>query len=177
MEIHLPGEKYLHRGFLWKRRCIFPDGSICTEAFWSRADAFCRRKVSAQRLLVEAKMHFSGEKYLRRGFLWKRRCILSKGSICTEAFCGREDIFCQRKVSAQRLFVEEKIHFVRGKYLHRGFLWKRRCILSEESICTVAFWSSEDAFCRREASAKGPEEQMKIHPPGRKHLQAMEKAG
>lgn len=73
--------------------------------------------------------------------------------------------------------MEEKMHFVGEKHLHRGFLWQRRYILSKESICTEAFWSSADAFFWRKASAKGPEEQMKIHPPGRKHLQAMEKAG
>ena len=73
--------------------------------------------------------------------------------------------------------MEAKIHFVRGKYLHRGFLEQRRCIFLEKSICTEGSCGSEDTFCQREASAKGAEEQMKIHLPGRKHLQAMEKAG
>ena len=137
-KMHFVRGKYLHRGILWKRRCILSEGSICTEAFWSSADAFCQGKVSAPRLLVEAKMHFSGGKYLHRGFLWQRRYILSEESICTEASCGSADVFFQRKASAQRLFVEAKMHFVRGKYLHRGFLWQRRYILSEESICTMA---------------------------------------
>ena len=126
---------------------------------------------------MEEKMHFSGEKHLHRGFLEQRRYILSEKSICTVAFWNSEDTFCRRKVSAQRLLVEAKMHFVGGKHLHRGILWKRRCIFPERSICTEAFWSSEDTFFWRKASAKGSEEQMKIHPPGRKHLQAMEKAG
>ena len=152
-KMHFVGWKHLHRGFLWQRRCIFPEGSICTEAFWSSEDAFCRMEVSAQRLLVEEKMHFSGEKHLHRGFLWKRRCILSKGSICTEAFCGSEDAFCQRKVSAQRHLVAEKIHFVRGKYLHNGFLKQRRCILSEGSICKRTRRTNEDTPARKKASS------------------------
>ncbi len=163
MEIHLPGEKYLHRGFLWKRRCIFPEGSICTEAFWSSEDTFCRRKVSAQRHLVEEKMHFVRGKYLHRGILWKRRCILSEGSICTEAFWSSADAFCQRKVSAPRLLVEAKMHFSGGKYLHRGFLWKRRYILSEESICTEASCGSADVFFQRKASAQRLFVEAKMH--------------
>ena len=87
---------------------------------------------------MEEKMHFFGGKHLHRGFLWQRRCIFPDGSICTEAFWSSEDAFCRMEVSAQRLLVEEKMHFVRGKYLHRGILWQRRYILSEESICTMA---------------------------------------
>ena len=152
--MHFSGWKHLHRGFLEQSRCIFLEKSICTEASCGSADAFFQRKVSAQRLLVEEKMHFVRGKYLHRGFLWKRRYILSKESICTEAFCGSEDTFCQRKVSAPRLLVEAQMYFSRGKHLHRGFLEQRRYILSEESICTVAFWSSEDTFCQRKVSAQ-----------------------
>ena len=151
--MHFSGEKHLHRSFLWKRRCIFPERSICTEAFCGREDTFCQRKVSAQRLLVEAKMHFSGEKYLHRGFLWKRRYILSKESICTEAFWSSEDTFCQRKASAPRLLVAEKIHFVRGKYLHNGFLKQRRCIFPEKSICKRIRRTNEDTPDQKKASS------------------------
>ena len=67
--------------------------------------------------------------------------------------------------------MEEKMHFVRGKYLYRGFLWKRRYILSEESICTMASCDSEDAFFRREASAQRLFGAEKMHFVGGKHLQ------
>ena len=150
---------WLFTGFLgkasakrpWKYTC--PGKSICTEASCGSEDAFFRMEASAPRLFGAEQMHFSGEKHLHRSFLWKRRCIFPEESICTEASCGREDAFCQRKVSAQRLLVEEKIHFVEGKYLHRGFLWQRRYILSEESICTEASCGSADVFFQRKASA------------------------
>ena len=170
-KMHFVGWKHLHRDFLWQRRCIFPEGSTCTEAFWSSEDAFCRMEVSAQRHLVEEKMHFVRGKHLHRGFLEQRRCILSEESICTEASCGREDAFCRREASAQRLFVEAQMHFSRGKYLHRGILWKRRCILSEESICTEASCDSEDAFCQRKVSAQWLLEAAQMHFSGEKHLQ------
>ena len=96
---------------------------------------------------------------------------MSEESICTETFCGSKDAFCRREVSVQRLFEAAKMHFVGGKHLPRGFLWQRRYILSEGSICTEAFCGSEDTFYWRKVSAKYPEEQMKIHPPGWKYLQ------
>ena len=68
---------------------------------------------------MEAKMHFSRGKHLHRGFLEQRRYILSEGSICTEAFCGREDTFCQRKVSAQWLLEAAKMHFSGEKHLQK----------------------------------------------------------
>ncbi len=137
-KMHFSGGKHLHRGILEQRRYILSEKSICTEASCGREDAFCQREASAQRLFVEEKMHFVGWKHLHRGFLWQRRYILSEESICTEASCGSEDAFFRREVSAQRLFVEAKMHFVRGKYLHRGILEQRRYILSEGSICTMA---------------------------------------
>ena len=174
--MHFVRGKYLHRGFLWKRRCIFPEESICTEAFCGSDDTFCRRKVSAQRLLVEEKMHFSGGKHLHRGFLWKRRYILSEGSICKRSRRTNEDTparkkasssygksrwkmhklaFCWGEASAPRLFGAAQMHFVRGKHLHNGFLKQRRCILSEETICTEVSCGSEDTFCQRKVSAPG----------------------
>ena len=170
-QMHFSRGKYLHRGFLWKRRCILSEGSICTEASCGSADAFFRMEASAPRLFGAAKMHFVEWKYLHRGILWKRRCIFPERSICTEAFWSSEDTFCRRKVSAQRLLVEAKMHFVRGKYLHRGILWKRRYILSEGSICTVVFWSSEDAFCQRKVSAQWLLEAAQMHFSGERHLQ------
>ena len=120
---------------------------------------------------MEEKMHFSGWKHLHRGFLEQRRCIFLEKSICTEASCGSADAFFQRKVSAPRLLVAEKIHFVRGKYLHNGFLEQRRYILSEGSICTEAFCGREDTFCRRKVSAQWLLEAAKMHFSGEKHLQ------
>ena len=151
--MHFSGGKHLHRGILEQRRYILSEKSICTEASCGREDAFCQREASAQRLFVEEKMHFVGWKHLHRGFLWQRRYILSEESICTEAFCGSEDTFCQRKVSAQRLLVTEKIHFVRGKYLHNGFLKQRRCIFPEKSICKRIRRTNEDTPARKKASS------------------------
>ena len=153
-KMHFSGGKHLHRGILEQRRYILSEKSICTEASCGREDAFCQREASAPRHFGEAKMHFVRGKYLHRGFLWKRRCIFPEESICTEAFCGSEDTFCQRKVSAPRLLVEAQMYFSRGKHLHRGFLEQRRYILSEESICTEAFCGREDAFCQRKVSAQ-----------------------
>ena len=152
-QMHFSGWKHLHRGFLEQSRCILSEESICTEASCGSEDAFFRREVSAQRLFVEEKMHFVEGKHLHRGFLWKRRYILSEESICTEASCGSEDAFFQRKVSAPRLFVAEKIHFVRGKYLHNGFLKQRRCIFPEKSICKRIRRTNEDTPDRKKVSS------------------------
>ena len=152
-KMHFVRGKYLHRGFLWKRRYILSEESICTEAFCGREDAFCRMEASAPRLLVEAKMNFVGGKHLHRGFLEQSRCILSEGSICTMASCDSEDAFCRREASAQRLFGAEQMHFVGGKYLHRGFLWKRRCIFPEKSICKRIQRTNEDTPDRKKASS------------------------
>ena len=67
--------------------------------------------------------------------------------------------------------MEEKIHFVEGKYLHRGFLEQRRYILSEESICTEASCGREDTFCQRKVSAQWLLEAAQMHFSGEKHLQ------
>ena len=152
-QMHFSGWKHLHRGFLEQRRCILSNGSICTEASCGREDAFFRREASAPRLFGAAKIHFVEGKYLHRGFLWKRRCILSEESICTEASCGREDTFCQREASALWFFGVAKMHFVRGKYLHNGFLKQRRCIFPEKGICKRIRRTNEDTPDRKKASS------------------------
>ena len=144
-KIHFVRGKYLHRGFLWKQ------------------DTFCQRKVSAQKLLVEAKIHFVGGKYLPRDFLKQQRYILSEKSICPEASCDSADAFFRREASAQRLFGAEKMHFVGGKHLHRGFLWKRRYILSEGSICKRSRRTNEDTPARKKASSSYGKSRWKMH--------------